>query len=540
MKMTQDLYLDRSDRRADARAWTASSDQGVVVSAHYRATEAGARVLAAGGNAIDAAVATSLALGVVEASGSGLGGMGMMMVHMTAPGRTFIIEGACRAPASATPEEVARHPRKAGHKAVAVPMLPAVLRHALARYGTLSPPEVFAPAIDLADEGHLVTAFEHEHTLEYARGLGRAGTEAVFLAEAGRPLSIGARHRQPALAWTLRRLATTGFDDFYRGEIARRIADDMSANGGFVSLDDLASVDELKERAPIVGCFDGMQVMALPPPGGGASLLELLHLYDRLSARHMDPDHPDGILRMAACIRRVRLDRRRFRRALEADGVLPELATNAYADRTAIELATEIAIRSVSGETSHVSVLDRHGNAVALTQSIERSFGAKVLTPDLGFLYNGYMKGFKIEDKRHPHYLRPGAVARSNAAPTVLLKEGVPVIAIGSTGSERMVSGIGSVLARLSRQTPFEAVAAPRMHVTPEGELSLEAARVTPVVRSAIERAGYRVNEWAPWAFQAGGLHLALRQGDRFIGVADPRRDGAAAGPEGLPALESP
>jgi gamma-glutamyltranspeptidase / glutathione hydrolase len=538
MERSDDRYLDRRDRRGEARAWSAASDRGVVVSAHYRATEAGARTLAAGGNAIDAAVATSLALGVVEPAGSGLGGMGMMMVHLASTGRTFIIEGACRAPSGATPEEVAPHPRKAGFKAVAVPMLPSVLGHALMRYGSMSLSEVLSPAIELATEGHLITAFEHEHTLGHMRGLGHAATAEVFLPHAGRPLPIGARHHQPALAWTLKRLATEGFGDFYHGEIARRIARDMEAHGGFVCLEDLSLVDEPTERVPMSGFFGDMQIMAVPPPGGGASLVEALHLHDRLSARYADPDHPDGILRLAAIIRRTRLDRRRFRHTLGSDGLLPELASVVYADRTAVELAVALANPGAHGETSHVSILDQEGNAVALTQSIERSFGAKVLTPDLGFLYNGYMKGFKIEDERHPHYLRSGAVARSNAAPTLLLKNGRPVIAIGSTGSERMISGIFMVLARLERQTPFEAVAAPRMHVSPEGDLFLEAGRATPAVLSAITRAGYRLIEWEPWAFQAGGLHLAVRDGERFVGVADPRRDGAAAGPEGLPSID--
>ena len=137
--------------------------------------------------------------------------------------------------------------------------------------------------------------------------------------------------------------------------------------------------------------------------------------------------------------------------------------------------------------------MDRHKNVVSLTQSLERCFGSKMASEKLGFVYNGYMKGFKIQNKSHPHYLKPGAVARSNAAPTILLNGNQPYVAIGSTGSERMLSGIFETLVRLRSQSPFHSVAAPRLHCTPEGQVFLEAERFSEQALTALIKQGFEL-----------------------------------------------
>ena len=142
------------------------------------------------------------------------------------------------------------------------------------------------------------------------------------------------------------------------------------------------------------------------------------------------------------------------------------------------------------------------------------------------------MKGFKIQNKNHPHYLRAGAVARSNAAPTILFRNGNPVIAVGSTGSERMVSGIFETLVRLQSQTPFEAVSAPRLHCTPEGEVLIEADRFSQECIQKLKQTKFTITELEPWSFSVGGLQLVTYDGQIYTGVGEPRRDGAAAGPD--------
>jgi gamma-glutamyltranspeptidase/glutathione hydrolase len=183
------------------------------------------------------------------------------------------------------------------------------------------------------------------------------------------------------------------------------------------------------------------------------------------------------------------------------------------------------------GETTHVSVMDGEGNIVSLTQSIERSFGAAVVTAGLGFIHNGYLRAFKVRNRRHPHYLRPGAPARSNAAPTIVFRDGRPWAALGSTGSERIGSGIFEVLLRLRRDRPFDAVHGPRLHATPQRHVLWEGERFPEGSREALLERGFTVESLGPYSFQVGGLQLATREGATFTGVAEPRRDGAAAGP---------
>ena len=178
--LSDERMLFREDHRNDEAYWTDSSPSGIVASSHYRATAAGVEILERGGNAIDAAVAVSLSLGVVEPHGSGLGGMSMMMIHLHSANRTFALDGACPAPIKATPEEVANSPRKWGYKAIAVPTNVAVLDYALRNYGSLTTSEVLKPAIKLAEKGYPVTPLYHNLSREYLNAI-RRGTSAQFL-----------------------------------------------------------------------------------------------------------------------------------------------------------------------------------------------------------------------------------------------------------------------------------------------------------------------------------------------------------------------
>jgi gamma-glutamyltranspeptidase/glutathione hydrolase len=257
----------------------------------------------------------------------------------------------------------------------------------------------------------------------------------------------------------------------------------------------------------------------------------MLHLFEAWAKEAFDPDSPSGAMIFSEIIRRARLDRRALRLELAPEWARtqPTILSREYASRTASELRSHL---SGGGETSHLNVIDGHGNVVALTQSIERSFGAKVATPNLGFLYNGFMAGFKVRNKRHPHYLQPRAVARSNASPAILVDDCGRKQAIGSTGSERMASGIFQVVVRLMSQSPFDAVRAQRLHCTPEGQVHYEPGRIDLAALEALQSRGMILVPYSePWAFSAGGLHLAGDEGTLKWGVADPRRDGLAAGP---------
>lgn len=542
---SNERMLDRCGKRDQPEYWSASSARGMVATAHYRATAVGARVLADGGNAFDAAVAASFALGVCEPAGSGVGGMSVALIHDASQDRTIVLDGACVAPADATPDAVTgAGDRYRGYQAVAVPTQLAVLDHLVNRYGSVKPEILLAPAIALAEGDVPVSPGQHELLMRYEDALRGGNAAAMFSDEQGALLRPGSALRLRALATTLRRLSTHGLDDFYRGGIAQEIAADMAAHGGFVTARDLARGGLCRECEPLVLRLGDATVCGAGPPAGGLALLQMLNISSRL-APSLDPDTLEGAVLTAAIIRQTRRDRRVYRLDTGAREPLAasELLTSAYADRAAAVIRSEVTALPVDrpdgaassapqGETSHISVMDDLGNAVALTQSIERSFGAAVATPALGFLYNGYLRAFKVRNRRHPHYLRPGVPARSNAAPTLVFRDGRPCVSIGSTGSERMASGIFQVLVRLARQSPFEAVHAPRLHCTPEGQVWVEADRTADEVLEALRRHGFALNPIEPYAFAMGGLQLVVRRGETLCGVGEPRRDSAAAGPE--------
>lgn len=520
-------YFDRTQHRGEADSWTARSTTGVATSAHYLASGAGAEILRQGGNAVDAAIATSFALGVCEPAGSGLGGMALAVIYLRDTDRVFTVEGPCLAPRNATPESVAAANRYRGHAAVAVPMHVATMSYLYRRYATLPLGTLLAPAIQIAEEGFPVTPTLARLTETYRKALSQHSAGALFLRE-GQPLRMGELLRQPTIGKTLKRLAEHGLEDFYEGEIGRQIAADMQAGGGFVSAADLQPAPQPTERAPLSGPLGEDLVYAVGPPGGGMALIQLCQLFSASRRDALDLDDPADAVLLAKMIRQVRSDRRRYRLEQQADGP-GEAERFLQTDFNRKRLATLLESQPDSdGETSHISIMDHQGNAVAMTQSIERSFGSAVATPQLGFCYNGYLRAFKVENRKHPYYLRPGLPARSNACPTLVMREGRPSVVIGSTGSERMVSSIFCTLMRLRRQDPFTAAHGPRLHCSPEGLVLYEADRFPPETADALKASGFELDAATAYDFRMGGLQLVAVEDDTSTGVADPRRDGAA------------
>lgn len=212
----------------------------MAATAHYEATEVAAGIFEAGGNAIDAAVAAAFALSVCEPAASGLGGQTMMMIHIAESGQTIALDGSSRAPNRVVPGELAKIERLRGHCATTVPSTPAVLGYALESYGKLKLADVLGPSVRLAEEGYKITELQHALARREVKHL-RAGTAGRFFLKNGERLyPAGARFRQPVLAKTLRRLADSGIKDFYQGDIARQIQEDMINNNGFIRDDDLA------------------------------------------------------------------------------------------------------------------------------------------------------------------------------------------------------------------------------------------------------------------------------------------------------------
>jgi gamma-glutamyltranspeptidase/glutathione hydrolase len=441
------------------------------------------------------------------------------------------LDGSSRAPHRVVPGKLSSEKCLRGHMASTVPSTPAVLAYALKRYGTKSLGDVLEPAIRLANEGFRITQLKRDLTRRELKNLRKGSAAALFLKNGRRSFKVGTVFRQPILASTLRRIAEHGVEDFYQGEIALYIHHDMADHGGLIREDDLAQIPWPIERKPLSVRFEDMRVLTFGPPGAGRTLVEALNILGQLGERYLDMETMKGAVMLAEVIRQANIDRldRPYDPNIHPQESAEKMLSPDYARRAARRLRRRI---RAGGETTHLSVMDKHGNVVALTQSIERVFGSFEASPHLGFLYNNYMSAFECEDISHPYYLRPNAVPWASVAPTIVFRGRWPWLAIGSPGSERIVSAILQVLLRLRREHPLEAVDAPRLHCSLKGKVSLEASRMRDDIQRALKRRGLEIDVRDPYSFYMGCVQLVMKgKGGELVGVADPRRDGSAGGP---------
>src|SRR5680860_837518 len=301
------------------------------------------------------------------------------------------------------------------------------------------------------------------------------------------------------------------------------------------------------ERPVLSGRFRGRRVHTFPPPAAGRTLLEMLNIYQRFPRELQDIDDPRGAVALAALTHQVLRDRRDrpFDPNCYAQITEKRMLQANYANLLAKQIAERVnqgragqgrggGRKQSGGETTHLSVMDRWGNAVGLTQSIEHVYGSCAVSPKLGFLYNSYMSAFEYKDPSHPYYLRPNAVPWASVAPTIVFRGRRPWVVLGSPGSERITSAILQVLIRLLHDDPhhvYAAVDAPRLHCALSRVVSLESTRMDPGLGVALEQQGFKLRVRDPYAFYLGCVALVMRTHEGFLGVADPRRDGAAAGP---------
>lgn len=502
---------------------------GVVAAASPEAAEAGAAILRAGGNAVDAAVAVSFALAVTEPAMSGLGGQTQMLLH--APGeRPVVINGTSYAPRAtsvdAGPADIATY------RATTVPTTVRVLEYAWRHYGSgrIQWAQLLEPGIRYAEEGFVVGPFRHRVWVSAEEALrANPAARSLFLTDAGTAPVEGSVFRQPQLARTLRRLAQHGADDFYHGEIARAMARDMVGNGGWLSLQDLERLPQPAELDPLRGSYRGWDVYTLPPPGGGWVVLQILNLLEHSPPEALAQGSP---ARLPLLAQALRIGHRTRRDTPVSDLVDYGADVAGKIDKARARELLEVG----AGETTHFSVADGGGMAVAVTASINFAFGAKAADSNLGFLYNDYMREFVLGDPEHPFVLRPNAMPYSSMSPTILARDGEPLLALGSPGSARIISAVAQVAQLwvdegLNIET---AVAAHRLHVIPDSVVFVE-WRETPnsTLRLLVQRGFVLSEPRTAWDSQGrnayfGGVHAVARRDGAWRGAADPRRDGAA------------
>ncbi len=458
---------------------------------------------------------------------SGLGA-GMQMLFMRPGGEPVVLNGTSFAPA-ATPAD-AKPGDLTGHRLATIPTSVRTLDHAWRRHGSgkMTWAQLLAPAIRSAEAGFVLGEFRHKVMRRHAQDLqASASARKYFLRPDGSVPAAGGLWRQPVLARTWHRLAEHGADDFYHGEIARAIAADMAAHGGWISYDDLAGLPPPTEQAPLHGTYRGTDLYTLPPPCGGWVVRQILNILEQQPAALLAPDSS----RRDELVAQALMTGHTYRQQHPVVDMInhgPETR-----ERTSKETAAALTAKE-SGETTHFSVVDQQGMAVAVTNSINSNFGAWVAAEGLGFLYNDYMREFEVASPGHPFALRSGAMPYSSMSATLAARDGRPVLAVGSPGSARIISAVAQVTQRwLDGTSVREAVAAPRLHVVPPRSLYIEDPQAATAAAAWREAAGWRLRPVATDIMLGhrnayfGGVHAVAFENGRWTGAADPRRDGA-------------
>jgi len=529
---------------------TSVGRRGVVATAHPLASAAGLRILKQGGNAVDAAVAASLALGVVAPAFSGIGGGGFFMVRPK-EGETVYLDYREVAPRGSRPEmfrldedgQVQGFANSMGYLAVGVPGTVAGLTQALEGYGRLKFRDVALPAIDYARKGFAVSRFLG-HIL--SNNVDNASLKVRRFPETGRtwlkqgrPYRAGERRQVRDLADSLELISREGNDAFYQGSIARSLAADMSRNGGLLDVSDLGRYS-VKVRKPVVGTYRGLEVHAMPPPSlGGIAIIQLLNIFEGMDLGGTGLNTAETIAAMARALSTV-LPRLR-REVADPDFQPCDLGKLCSKDHAAKlwfgrgERGSSPG-RAPGSQTTHLSVIDEEGNVAAVTESVECYFGSGVTVPGTGFLLNDTMHDFD-PSRGAANSIAPGKRPVSNMTPTLLLRDGEPYLVAGSAAGPRIVTAtLQTILNVVDHSLDIQkAVDAPRFHYQGSGAIRME-SRIGERVRKRLRGMGFESE--SPNYLQLkpgydvyfGGVNAVLvgKRGERR-GAADSRRQGSVA-----------
>ncbi|MDQ3560189.1 MAG: gamma-glutamyltransferase, partial [Pseudomonadota bacterium] len=528
---------------------------GMVASQEAVATQVGVDVLKAGGNAVDAAVAVGFALAVTLPAAGNLGGGGFMIVHDAKSGETVAIDYREKAPARASRDMFLDPAGNADSKlsqysglAAGVPGTVAGLALALERHGTMTLPQVMAPAIRLAEEGVVVTPDLSDSLKGSADELKAwPSSTKIFFKDGGAPFEPGDLLKQADLAKSLRQISEGGPDAFYKGDIARLIADEMARDGGLITLEDMAGYQAVV-REPVRGTYRDHEVVSMPPPSsGGVHIIQILNILEGFPIGYLGHNSAETIHLMAEAMKLAYADRSEYLGDSDfVDVPVKGLTSKAYAESLRKKISAGRATASAtikpndpmpyeSDQTTHFSVVDKDGNAVANTYTINFSYGAGVVAEGTGILLNNEMDDFSAKPGVPNAYgliggdanaVEPGKRPLSSMSPTIVLKDGKPVIVTGSPGGSRIITTVLQVIMNVvdHGMNVAEASAAPRIHHQwlPD-ELRVEEG-ISPDTIRLLEAKGHTVRVQPVM----GSTHSIMRRDDgSLFGASDPRRPSA-------------
>ncbi len=531
---------------------------GMIVAAQPEASEAGARVLMRGGNAVDAAMAAALVQGVVDPQMCGIAGFGSCQIYMPGRGVHTVIDFHGRTPLSATPdmwldrlEGEARdgfgfilrdNANDFGYQSITTPGSLLAYSEAAGEFGTFDWADICAPAIARARAGFAVRPHVHYWWM-HGGDMGRVDvTERLALSATGRAIYFDADGRlkkigdivvNPDLANTLERIASHGAEIFYRGEIAEEIDADMKANGGLLSRDDLADYVTVRGD-PLRGSYRGYDIATNAPPGGGIMLVEMLNILERFDLAGLGHNTSDYIRIVCEAMRAATADKDTHVGDPQfVDVPLTRLTDKAYAATIAerISAGERLSVTRLDAafeppDTTHVAVVDKDGNCVTMTHSLGMPSG--VITDGLGFMYNGCMGVF---DPRpgNAGSIAPGKSRFSSVCPTIVFKKNKPHIVIGAPGGTQIAMGVLQAILNVLDfdMTMAQAVSVPRFSAT-SNAIDIT-NRIPGYTVEPLKDMGYEVIRSA-LTFGIAAVH-GIRIDDGVLsGGADPGHDGVALG----------
>ncbi|HET8848689.1 MAG TPA: gamma-glutamyltransferase [Marinobacter sp.] len=530
---------------------------GMVATSHTLATDVALQVLKEGGNAVDAAVTAGFALAVTQPRSGNIGGGGFLLYAPGDGGKPEAIDYRETAPAAATETmfqdengEAVPERSRFSHKAAGVPGTVAGLALALERHGTISLEQALAPAIKLARDGFIVPHRFTEGLEEARERLQRwPATNATFYKEDGTAPQPGERFRQPELAATLQRIADDGIAGFYAGKTAELIVEEMQRNDGLITLEDLKAYQPAI-RQPIQGTYRGYDVLSMSPPSsGGTHIVQILNILEGYPIGELGHNSAATVHLMAEAMKRAYADRSIYLGDTDfVDVPLAGLTDKDYAAALRDDIDRDQATPSAdiregnpnayeSPETTHFSVVDRWGNAVSNTYTINFSYGSGITVAGAGFLLNNEMDDFSAKPGVPNAYgliggeankIEPGKRMLSSMSPTIVRKNGKNVLVTGSPGGSRIITTTLQVIMNvidhgMNIQT---AVSVPRMHHQWLPDEILVEQGFSPDTLSLLEARGHKVSPT-----NAMGAIQSIMIGDdgTFYGAADPRRSTSSA-----------
>ncbi len=514
----------------------AEGRRGMVASAHPLATKAGLEILKKGGNAVDAAVATAFALGVVEPYASGVGGGGFMLVYMAGKGRAVALDYRESSPAN-TPRNIESGGTRSGPRSIAVPGAVAGLAKALADYGTMDLKSVMAPAIRLAENGFPANSLIIDVIEEYRDKLSaNPAAEKIYLQPGCRE---GDLIFQKDLARTYRAIAAGGPGVFYRGEIAAAVAKEVQRLGGWLAAEDLAGYRAIA-REPVKGSYRGHEIFSMPPPSsGGVHAIELLNIMEGYDLAALGQNSAGAIQVMAEAMRRVFRDRARYMgdpdfvkvpvKALTSQKYAAEVRKTIRKGKLNRRIKTPDPWTFESDQTTHVSVADGKGNLVALTQTLNSFFGSGVVVPGMGIILNNEINDFGGWGANEA---LPGKRPVSSMSPTMVLKKGEPFMCLGMAGGTRIISGMAQIIINVIDygMDIQAAISAPKFYCRSD-KISME-SRIGPGTRGELADMGYEIDIRKDFDIYFGGAQGVMinEKTGTIYGGADPRRQACAEG----------